>query len=81
MSEQKILQELNQLFCGFFKNKNLVITGETTAHDISDWDSFSHMELMSKIEEHFELQIPFSVIMEFNKVGDIVIYLAIQQQG
>ena len=75
MSNEEILAEINQLFIAFFKDENLIISIETTANDIPDWDSFSHMELMSKIEEHFNIHIPFTIIMEFNQVGDIVIYL------
>ena len=75
MGEQEILQELNQLFCVFFKDKNLVISHQTTAHDINDWDSFSHMELMTSIENEFKIQIPFTEMMEFNTVGDMVNYI------
>ena len=67
--------ELQRVIGGFFNVKPEVINTKTTAHEIEDWDSFSHMELMSKIEAHFELKIPFTEIMEFNCVGDIVTYL------
>ncbi|MFT6716365.1 MAG: acyl carrier protein [Saprospiraceae bacterium] len=67
--------DLQKLIAKFFSINNEVIDHETTAHDIQDWDSFSHMELMSSIEAHFKLKIPFTEIMEFNCVGDIVTYL------
>jgi len=69
------LNELQKVIAVFFSTTADLINTSTTAHDIHDWDSFSHMELMSKIEEHFELKIPFTDIMEFNCVGDIVTYL------
>ncbi|MFT6746677.1 MAG: acyl carrier protein [Glaciecola sp.] len=65
------LFELQKVIAVFFDLKLEGISVDTTAHDIQDWDSFSHMELITKIEEHFKLKIPFTEVMEFNCVGDI----------
>lgn len=67
------LTELNILFRGFFKNEELVIDDETTADDIEAWDSLNHMELISAVEKRFEITFDFNEIMEFEKVGDMVI--------
>lgn len=67
--------ELQKVVAGFFDINPELINSATTAHDIRDWDSFSHMELMSHIEANFGQKIPFTEIMEFNNVGDIATYL------
>ena len=67
--------ELQKVIGVFFNVNPETISVKTTAHEIENWDSFSHMELMSKIEVRFELKIPFTDLMEFNCVGDIVTYL------
>ena len=69
------LEKLQDVIADFFKINSEVISGNTTAENIADWDSFSHMELMSFIEDKFLIKIPFSEIMEFKCVGDIAIYL------
>lgn len=67
--------ELQITIANFFTVAPEKITSSTTAADISDWDSFSHMELMTKIEEHFQHKIPFQIMMDFSCVGDITNYL------
>jgi acyl carrier protein len=67
--------ELQKVIAVFFHVNPELITVTTTAHDIEDWDSFNHMELISTIETYFNVKIPFVEIMEFNKVGDIQSYL------
>ena len=67
--------ELQKVISIFFSLKPEEISVSTTAHDVQDWDSFSHMELITKIENHFKLTIPFVEVMEFKCVGDIANYL------
>ena len=69
------LFELQKVIAVFFDLKLDEISVDTSAHDIQDWDSFSHMELITKIEDSFKLKIPFTEVMEFNCVGDIARYL------
>lgn len=73
--------KLQQLISSYFKINLEIITLQTTAHDIDDWDSFSHMDLMNSIENHFDLSIPFAEIMEFNCVGDIARYIDSKQDN
>lgn len=75
MNEAIIYQKLNQVFQNYFKNKDILLVPSTTADDIQDWDSFSHMELMTKVEEAFEIHIPFDEMMEFATVGDMAQFL------
>lgn len=67
--------ELQKVIAIFFDINPQSISTSTSAVDVQEWDSFSHMELMSQIEDHFKLKIPFIDIMEFNNVGDIATYL------
>lgn len=73
-------KELQSIIATYFKIESQLIQLKTTAKDISDWDSFSHMDLMSTIEKHFETTFPFTVLMDFSCVGDINEYLINQQQ-
>jgi acyl carrier protein len=67
--------ELQILIADFFNVETHLITKKSTAKEIPEWDSFSHMELMTSIESHFNQKLPFSEIMEFNNVGDIATFL------
>jgi len=67
-----ILIELNQVFCKVFRRKELVISPVSNAGSIDGWDSLTHMELITEIEKHFQLNFSFNEIMAFRNAGDIV---------
>ena len=74
----EILSELNSVFQGVFKNKKIVIHSATTAADIKEWDSLTHMNLIVEIENHFGVEFNFEEVVEFKNVGDVA--LAIQNK-
>lgn len=69
------LSETKTIIAEFFNVNYQSISEKTNAEDIAEWDSFSHMELMTKIEEHFNCKIPFTELMDFQCIGDIIKYL------
>jgi acyl carrier protein len=75
-----IISEIELVFRSFFKEDSIIINSDTTAEDIKDWDSFSHMNLMAAVESHFNIEIPFYVIMELDSVGDLAKYIHEVQQ-
>ena len=44
-----IYERLTQVFRDFFDDDSIVIDEDTTADDIDDWDSLSHITLMSAV--------------------------------
>ena len=71
----QILLKLESVFKSFFKDESIVLKTTTNANDINDWDSFTHMNLMSEIESQFNIEIPFDVIMDLDSVGDLAAYI------
>ena len=63
--------KLQKIIADYFQVEQKEINKETVAADISGWDSFSHMDLISTIEDQLKIDIPFDAIMEFECVGDI----------
>jgi acyl carrier protein len=72
MTKQSILKELTPIFEELFDENNLVLTEKTTADDIEDWDSLTHMHLVVLIEEHYKIKFTANEIGDFNDVGDMV---------
>jgi acyl carrier protein len=72
MNEQDILEEMNGIFQKVFNNNGIQITPQTTADDIKEWVSLTHMQLIAEIEDHFNCEFLFEEVMAFRNVGNIV---------
>lgn len=71
MDTQTILNELNLIFQEVLKKDNIALTGETTAKDVDGWDSLTNMQLISKIEKHFNVRFTFRDIVKLKNVEDM----------
>lgn len=47
------------------------ITPELTSKDISKWDSLTHMDLITSLEEAFQVNFEFDEIVAMTSVGKI----------
>lgn len=72
MNRNLILEQINLIFKNVFENDNLVITEITSASDIEEWDSLTHVMLISAVEKHFNIRLKFGDIIKFKNVGDMV---------
>ena len=72
MSKSEILKELNEIFIDILDNKDLVITETTTAADVEDWYSLSHIQLVVWIEKHFKIRFTSKEIQSWSNVGEMV---------
>ena len=72
MSREEVLEKVNTVFRDVFDDEGLVITDNTTANDIADWDSLTHITLISAIEDEFDIKFEMSDIVKFKNVGDMV---------
>ena len=64
-------EQLNAVFCRVFDDNDIKITPETTANDIDEWDSLSHVNLVVAIEKHFKIRFKTSEIMRWNNIGQM----------
>ena len=64
--------ELNGVFRQVFGNGIPTITRTTTADDIEDWDSLTHMMLISAVEKRFGVKFPLGELPLLQNVGDMV---------
>ena len=66
------IDALNEVFKMVFDNPHIQIAPETTADDIDEWDSLSHVLLLSAIEESFNIEFSQQEVMLFDCVGDML---------
>lgn len=67
-----IMQRITEVFRVVFEDENLVISEETNAGDIKEWDSFKHLSLLAMLEKEFHIKFDVDDIISMEKVGDMV---------
>lgn len=72
MEEQEIFLNLEKVFKKVFNNSALIIKKETTAEDVDNWDSLSHMLLITEIENAFSIKFKLKELNKMKNVGDMI---------
>jgi acyl carrier protein len=71
-----IKEQLQVIFREVFKDANLEISPEMTAHQVAHWDSITHLVMISKVEEVFNVKLKLKELMKLKNVGDLLNLLA-----
>ena len=72
MEEHEILSQVVEIFKEELDNEEIELTMESTAKEVEDWDSLSHIHLMVAIEKHFKIRFTSTEISSFKNVGEMV---------
>ena len=56
MERNEILKRVEVIFREELELDDLVLTDETTADDVEEWDSLSHVQLVAALEEAFGIE-------------------------
>lgn len=72
MSKEEILNDLQPIFQDIFDDEDLVITNESNAEQIEDWDSLSHIRLVVAIEKQFDIKFAFGELQALKNVGEMI---------
>lgn len=72
MSSEDVLLEIQDIMRDVFDVDDLVISENTTADDVEEWDSLSHIRLIVAIERKFKFKFKNSEIERLKNVGDLV---------
>ena len=71
MTTEEIIEQLNPIFKDVLDNDDIVVTYQTTASDIEEWDSLTHIQLVVAIEKHFKIRFQSNEINSFKNVGEM----------
>lgn len=66
------LDELTPVFGEVFDDNSIVLTRDTTADDIDDWDSLTHMNLVMAVELRFKVKFALGELQTLRNVGDML---------
>ena len=76
----EIYERLNDIFRDVFDDDSLSVTPATTAADIEDWDSLSHITLVSAVEDEFRMKFSMKEVVEMKNVGEMVTIIAARRK-
>lgn len=71
MTVDDIIKQVNAIFIDILENENIILKYETTAKDIEEWDSLTHVQLVVAIEKHFKIRFKSAEIQGFKNVGEM----------
>lgn len=72
MTRNEIYAALTSVFRDVFDDDSIVLHDTTTADDIADWDSQSHINLILAAEIRFGVRFRTSELDSLKNVGDFV---------
>jgi acyl carrier protein len=74
MTPDKILEQIRAIMTDVFDVDldHGSVTADTTARDVEEWDSLSHIRLMVAVERKFNVKFKNSEIEALKRVGDLV---------
>ena len=72
MDKNVIIEKLTAIFREVFNDDAIILCDSMTANDVENWDSLTHMIMISKVEEEFGVKFRLKVLNKLKQVGDII---------
>lgn len=71
MDHAAIMTKLEELMVDVFDVDDLAVTDKTSADDIEEWDSLSHIRFMITVERFFKIRFLNEEVSDLRSVGDL----------
>ncbi|NDW09141.1 acyl carrier protein [Dysgonomonas sp. 520] len=72
MERSQVLEEVNEIFKDILDNDEINLTDTSTADDVEEWDSLTHIQLVVAVEKHFDIRFKSKEIQSWNNVGEMI---------
>jgi acyl carrier protein len=72
MSRDEILLAVTKVFREVLDNDDLVIGETTTAGDVEEWDSLTHIQLVVAVEKRFRIRFGSRDIQGWATIGEML---------
>lgn len=75
MIPREIRPRLSAIFQSVFDDSSIEIEDATTASDIAQWDSLTHINLILAIERSFAVRFTTREVRALKSVGDLIVLI------
>ena len=72
MERNEILKKITEIAHDVFDNDEVQLTEQTTAADVEEWDSLSHLSFVSDVEDEFGITFTLAEVSGSKNVGELV---------
>ncbi|NLX81571.1 MAG: acyl carrier protein [Proteiniphilum sp.] len=72
MNKEETKEQVQEIFRDILDDEDLILTDNTTAHDVDGWDSLSHIQLVVAMEKHFKIKFTAKEILSWKNVGELI---------
>ncbi|MGF1498608.1 MAG: acyl carrier protein [Elainellaceae cyanobacterium] len=72
MNREEIYEQLNTIFQDVFDDDDITVEDNTSAKDVSGWDSMAHINLVLGVEQEFGIKFKTSEVAQLSNVGEFV---------
>jgi acyl carrier protein len=70
-----VWNQINEVFRDVLGDESISVGSTTTAKDIPEWDSITHVLLISEIEKKFSVRFTAGEIQALQNVGEMVVLI------
>lgn len=68
---EEIIAKLQTVFRDVLDNDEIILSASSSAEDIEEWDSLSHIQLIVAVEKAFKIRFNSKEILSWKNVGEM----------
>lgn len=72
MNREQAKSRLTKVFHDVFDDDSIVLSDQTSAKDIEDWDSLEHINLIGAVERAFKMRFTVREVSGMKNVGEML---------
>ena len=80
MTKKELRIKLKDIFQNIFEDDKIELTDDLSAKDVENWDSLTHMILITEIEEKFEIKFSLKDLNQLEDVGNLIQIISIKTE-
>ena len=72
IEKEIIIGKLTDIFRSIFRNDQIVLADGLTSLDVENWDSLSHMLMITEVEKTFSVKFSLREVNQLKNVGELI---------